>query len=406
MRNRRLDLLKPYPFQRLNDLLEDVTPADKPFISLALGEPKHAAADFLKQAYVQPELIERGLAAYPPTKGLPELREAIASFLTRRYKLKKHVNTETEVLPVSGSREGLFAIAQAMIPPENPGITLMPNPFYQIYEGAAVLAGSQPKFMSCTAGNGFLPDFDELDEATLNECQMMFLCTPGNPSGALMPIEALQRAIEMAQQYDFIVVCDECYSEIYADEDTPPPGLLEAAAAMGNDSFEHCITFNSLSKRSNLPGLRSGYVAGHAELITQFLLYRTYHGSAMSVHNQLLSALAWQDEEHVVHNRTLYRQKYESFCEVLSVDWPMEAPPASFYLWPEIPAGFENDEAFAKQLIEATNIKVLPGSYLSRTDDRGINPGAGRVRMALVATSEECLEGAHRLGEFVRKSAD
>ena len=402
MRNSRLGLLKPYPFQRLNELLEGVTPSEHPFISLALGEPKHAAADFLKQAYSSPEIIERGLAAYPPTKGLPELREAIAEFLTRRYKLSRPANPETEILPVNGSREGLFAIAQALIPPEAPSITLMPNPFYQIYEGAALLAGSEPRFMNCTADNDFLPDFDELDETVLNQCQMMFLCSPGNPSGAVMPIEKLQQAIKLAQKHDFIVVSDECYSEIYSDEEAPPPGLLEAAVAMGNDKFERCITFNSLSKRSNLPGLRSGYVAGHSELIAQFLLYRTYHGSAMSVHNQILSSVAWQDEDHVVENRKLYREKYQSFCQVIESAWPMTAPPASFYLWPEIPEQFESDAVFARQLIEATNIKVLPGSYLSRPDHRGVNPGSRRVRMALVATPQECLEGAHRLVEFVR----
>lgn len=420
MPNHRLELLKPYPFQRLNDLLEDVEPVDLPFISLALGEPKHPAADFLINAYREEDLIRQGFGAYPPTKGLPELRTAIADFLTRRYLLPRELDPETEVLPVNGSREGLFAIAQALIEPGSKGTTLMPNPFYQIYEGAALLAGTEPVFMNCTAENGFLPDFDALDEASLNACEMMFLCSPGNPSGAVMPIESLQQALALAAKYNFIVVSDECYSEIYADEDAPPPGLLQAAAAMGNDTFEHCITFNSLSKRSNLPGLRSGYVAGNADLIKQFLLYRTYHGSAMSVHNQRLSAMAWQDEQHVINNRALYRAKYQQFAAAMANVWPMEIPPASFYLWPEIPSGFESDEVFAKTLLQETNIKVLPGSYLSRTSAHsadnahsqkgahsqnstdGVNPGRNRVRMALVATLEECLEAAERLNKFLR----
>jgi N-succinyldiaminopimelate aminotransferase len=402
MPNHRLELLKPYPFQRLNDLLKDIEPADLPFISLALGEPKHPAADFLIDAYRDENLIRQGFAAYPPTKGLPELRTAIAEFLNRRYQLPRQLNPETEVLPVNGSREGLFAIAQALIDPSTRGKTLMPNPFYQIYEGAALLAGTEPVFMNCTAENGFLPNFDDLDEASLNACEMMFLCTPGNPSGAVMSIESLQQALALAAKYNFIVVSDECYSEIYADEDAPPPGLLQAAAAMGNDTFENCITFNSLSKRSNLPGLRSGYVAGNAALIEQFLLYRTYHGSAMSVHNQHLSALAWQDEQHVIENRALYRAKYQQFAAATQDFWPMEIPSASFYLWPEIPSQFEDDEAFAQALMQATNIKVLPGSYLSRISASGVNPGHNRVRMALVATLEECLEAAERLENFLR----
>lgn len=401
MRNARLEQLNPYPFQRLNDLLADVEPAPQTFISLALGEPKHPAADFLVDAYRDEALVQQGFGAYPPTKGLPDLRGAIANFLTRRYGLSRPVNAETEVLPVNGSREGLFAIAQALIAPGEHGVTLMPNPFYQIYEGAALLAGTQPIFMNCLEGNGHLPDFDAIDAATLDRCQMMYICTPGNPSGAVMPVAMLQQAIELAQKHNFIVVSDECYSEIYSDEEAPPPGLLEAAAAMGNDQFEHCIVFNSLSKRSNLPGLRSGYVAGYAGLIEQFLLYRTYHGSAMSIHNQKLSTLAWNDEAHVVANRALYREKYQKFCEVLGDVWPMEVPPASFYLWPKIPPQFPSDEHFAKALIHEANIKVLPGSYLSR-EANGVSPGRNRIRMALVASAAECLEGAERLRDLLK----
>jgi len=400
MGNRRLSQLHPYPFEQLNQLLADVTPADLPFVSLALGEPKHPTADFLIDRYRDIDLIKRGFGAYPPTKGLPELRESIAAFITRRFNLPSALNPETQVLPVNGSREGLFALAQALIDPEEPGVTIMPNPFYQIYEGAALLAGSEPYYLACTAENNFLPDLSNIPAAVLQKCQLMYLCTPGNPSGAVMSIEQLQQAIALAIEYDFILASDECYSEIYADEDTPPPGLLDAAAQMGHTDFRNCIIFNSLSKRSNLPGLRSGYVAGSATLISQFLLYRTYHGSAMSVHNQLLSTLAWQDEDHVVLNRALYREKYQAVGSILEGVWPMTQPPASFYLWPETPG--MDDKTFAKRLIETANIKVLPGSYLSR-EVAGVNPGANRVRMALVATVNECVVAAQRIREFLQR---
>lgn len=403
-RNSRLGLLHPYPFERLNALLEDTiatgtTPADKPFISLALGEPKHETASFLIEAYQQSDLIRRGFGAYPPTKGLPELREAIAAFINRRFKLKQPINPGTEVLPVNGTREGLFAVAQALLDPQDAGLTLMPNPFYQIYEGAALLAGSEPYYLACTEDNQFLPDLGAIPTDVLARCKMMYLCTPGNPSGAVMPLEQLQEAIRLAVEHDFVLISDECYSEIYADEAAPPIGLLEAASQMGHADFRNCITFNSLSKRSNLPGLRSGYVAGDADLIRQFLLYRTYHGSAMSVHNQLLSLLAWQDEDHVLKNRRLYREKYAAFHRILKDVWPMETPTASFYLWPETQD--MSDTEFAVRLMASANVKVLPGSFLSR-EVSGRNPGANRVRMALVATLDECMEGAERIRDFLQ----
>lgn len=400
MSNQRLNQLHPYPFEQLNQLLVDVTPADLPFISLALGEPKHVTADFLIERYRDIDLIKRGFGAYPPTKGLPELRESIATFITQRFNLPSALDPETEVLPLNGSREGLFALAQALIDPEDPGVTIMPNPFYQIYEGAALLAGSEPYYLPCTAENNFLPDLSATPEAILQKCRLMYLCSPGNPSGAVMTIEQLQQAIALATEYDFVLASDECYSEIYADEDAPPPGLLDAAAQMGHTDFRNCIVFNSLSKRSNLPGLRSGYVAGDANLIREFLLYRTYHGSAMSVHNQLLSTLAWQDEDHVVLNRSLYREKYQAVGTILKDVWPMSQPTASFYLWPETPD--MDDKTFATRLIETTNIKVLPGSYLSR-EVAGANPGKNRVRMALVASVSECVEAAERIREFLQR---
>lgn len=400
MKNSRLAELHPYPFERLNALLNDVIPTSDPFISLALGEPKHETAAFLIEAYQQSELIRRGFGAYPPTKGLPELREAMAAFINRRFKLDQPLNPDTQVLPVNGSREGLFAVAQALIDPQEPGLTLMPNPFYQIYEGAALLAGSQPYYLPCTQDRGFLPDLSAIPEPVLQQCKLMYLCSPGNPSGAVMPIEQLQAAINLAIEYDFILVSDECYSEIYGDESAPPPGLLEAASKMGHHDFRNCLAFNSLSKRSNLPGLRSGYVAGDSDLISQFLLYRTYHGSAMSVHNQLLSLLAWQDEDHVIENRRLYRKKYIEVGRILENVWPMETPAASFYLWPET-LGM-NDTEFAVQLMTCANIKVLPGSFLSRAVE-GCNPGENRVRMALVATLEECVEAAERIRHFLQR---
>jgi N-succinyldiaminopimelate aminotransferase len=399
-KNARLGQLHPYPFERLNTLLSDVTPAEHPFISLALGEPKHDTAAFLIGAYQQSDLIKRGFGAYPPTKGLPELREAISTFINNRFSLTRGLDPETEVLPVNGTREGLFAVAQALIDPNEPGLTLMPNPFYQIYEGAALLAGSQPYYLPCTEAQKFLPDLSTIPTDVLEQCRLMFVCTPGNPSGAVMTVEQLQQAIRLSIEYDFVLVSDECYSEIYADELAPPPGLLEAADKMGHSDYKNCLTFNSLSKRSNLPGLRSGYVAGDAELIRQFLLYRTYHGSAMSVHNQLLSVLAWQDEDHVIENRELYREKYTEVGEILGNVWPMTTPTASFYLWPETPD--MNDTAFAVRLMESANIKVLPGSFLSR-EVAGENPGANRVRMALVATKNECVEAAERIRHFLQK---
>ncbi len=397
--NRHLDELFPYPFERQNALLADITPeTNEPFIALSLGEPKHDAADFIIDLMTDKALIRRGLGTYPPTKGLIELRSSIANFIERRYHLGDDgLDPDAHVLPVSGTREALFAFAQAVIDPANPGLTLMPNPFYQIYEGAALLAGSKPYYLPCLAENGFLPDLDQVSEETWLDCKLLYLCSPGNPSGVVTPIETLKKAIRLALEYDFVIASDECYSEIYADEANPPCGLLEASAAMGNKDFKNCVAFNSLSKRSNLPGLRSGFVAGDPDILAKFLLYRTYHGAAMSVHNQLISAAAWDDENHVEANRVLYREKYAAVMEILRPVWPMQAPPASFYLWPETPI---SDTAFTQRLYRQANIKVLPGSFLSRPVD-GINPGENRVRMALVATLPECVTAATRLAAFV-----
>ena len=392
--NERLNQLQPYPFERLNELLANVTPTtDEDFISLALGEPKHRAPEFLIESYSKTETIAKSFGTYPPTKGLDELREAIAEFVTRRFNLSRGVNPETEALPVNGTREALFAIAQAVI--DGDSLTMIPNPFYQIYEGAAILAGSTPRYIPCSEDNGFNPDFSKVTEDEWQRCSMVYLCTPGNPSGSIMSVEEIQAVIRKSDEYNFTIVSDECYSEIYADN--PPAGLLEAASAMGRNDYKNCVAFNSLSKRSNLPGLRSGYVCGDAEIIEKFLLYRTYHGSAMAAQNQWLSAKAWQEETHVVANRDLYSRKYEAFLDVLNDVWPMQRPAAGFYLWPETPI---DDREFTIQLLTETNVKVVPGSYLAREVD-GSNPGANRVRLALVAGLDECVEAATRIKRFL-----
>jgi N-succinyldiaminopimelate aminotransferase len=390
--NSLLDRLHPYPFEKLNSLIGDINPPDDlDIISLALGEPKHRAPDFLIEQFADIDAIAQGFGTYPPTKGLPELREAIASFVTRRNNLNRAIDPDTEAIPVNGTREALFAIAQTVINGASNQITLMPNPFYQIYEGAAILAGSTARFVPCTESNGFNPDFSDVSEEEWQRCSLVYICTPGNPSGAVMSIADLQSLIKKSDEFGFVIASDECYSEIYAS--SPPPGLLEAASAMGRDDYKNCIAFNSLSKRSNLPGLRSGYACGDAAILERFLLYRTYHGSAMAVQNQWVSTIAWQDEAHVLSNRKLYTEKYDVFMDILKDVWPMKRPEASFYLWPKTPIA---DDEFARKLIAYANVKVLPGSYLSREVD-GKNPGAGRVRLALVAEVEECAEAANRI---------
>ena len=392
--NNLLDALQPYPFQRLNGLLENVQPqSGKSPISWAMGEPKHPAPDFLVAMLNDESLIREGFGTYPPTKGRPELRNAISSFLAHRFRLNEKPDPELQVLPVSGTREALFSFAQAVVEPTDDSVTMMPNPFYQIYEGAAILAGSKPYFLNCTAENGFIPDFSGVSNDLWQACQLIYICTPGNPTGAVQNLQSLEQLISLSLEHDFVIASDECYSELYADEANPPPGILQAAQAVGNPEYRNCIAFNSLSKRSNLPGLRSGYVAGDAALIEKFLLYRTYHGAAMPVHHQVISTLAWSDEQHVIDNRATYRLKFARVTEILSTCWTTAIPAAGFYLWPETPIP---DQDFAVRLIQETNVKVLPGSLLSRDTNQG-NPGANRVRIALVATETECIEAAERI---------
>ena len=396
--NPLLSKLQPYPFERLRQLFASVTPNPAlRHISLGIGEPKHATPPFIMQALT--DALATGLAGYPATAGEPALRQACAAWVERRYGLK--LDAATQVLPVLGSREALFSLAQTVIDPTQPGATVVsPNPFYQIYEGAALLAGATPHFVASDPARNFAPDWDSVSAEVWARTQLVFVCSPGNPTGAVMPLSEWKKLFALSDQHGFVIASDECYSEIYF-RDEPPLGGLEAAAKLGR-GFERLIAFTSLSKRSNVPGLRSGFVMGDAALLKQFLLYRTYHGSAMSPVVQAASVAAWGDEGHVVDNRNLYRTKFAQVTPVLAEVLDVKLPDASFYLWAGVPAGWQGDDAaFAKALYETEHVTVLPGSYLAR-DFNGFNPGRGRVRMALVAETAECLEAAERIAHFVR----
>lgn len=394
--NPDLSRLQPYPFDKLSRLKAGaIPPEDKPHISLAIGEPKHAMPGFIAESIIA---HLHGLSTYPSTRGNDSLREAIAEWLTKRFGLPPgSVDPASQVLPVNGTREALFAIAQCIVDRANRPLVVMPNPFYQIYEGAALLAGAEPYYVNCAADTG-RPDFDAVSEQVWRHCQLLYLCTPHNPTGAMLDIPALQRLIELAECHGFVIASDECYSEIYLDESRPPPGLLQAAAAMGNTAYRHCLVFHSLSKRSNVPGLRSGFVAGDRDIIRSFLLYRTYHGCSMPPHTQAASTAAWGDERHVIANRDLYREKFTAITEMLCAVLNVRLPEGGFYLWPEVPLG---GEAFARELFAQQNVTVLPGSYLAR-EALGIDPGKDRVRIALVAPLDECMEAARRMIEFIR----
>jgi len=394
--NPDLASLQPYPFQKIASLKADIKPADKPMLSLAIGEPKHATPQVIIDA-LQENIS--GLANYPLTKGSIELRQAIATWLSQRFNIAESlINAEKHILPVNGTREALFAFAQAVIDRSqaNPTI-LMPNPFYQIYEGAAFLAGAKPVYLPCTAENNFIPDFAQVDASTWDDCQLIYLCSPGNPTGAVVDEEQIKLLLNLAEKHDFIIASDECYSEIYFDESKPPVGLLEVAAKVGNTDFKRCVVFHSLSKRSNAPGLRSGFVAGDAKILDDFLLYRTYHGCAMSPPVQAASIAAWNDEKHVQDNRRQYRQKFDAVLAILSPLMNVQKPQASFYLWADVGM---NDETFTRDIYAQENLNVVPGSYLSR-EVNGINPGKNRIRMALVATLDECIEAAQRIKHFM-----
>ena len=391
--NPDLQRLQPYPFERLRQLFAGVTPPSHLApINLSIGEPKHPTPPFILDALTK---ALPGIASYPLTAGQPELREAIAAWARGRYGLKG-LDPATQVLPVAGSREALFAFAQTVVDRSQDAVVVSPNPFYQIYEGATLLAGARPLFLPTTAANGYRMEFDRVTAADWAKVQLVYVCTPGNPTGRVMTLPEWKQLFELSDRHGFVIASDECYSEIYFEEGKAPLGGLEAAARLGRDRFDRLVMFSSLSKRSNVPGLRSGFVAGDAEIIRSFLLYRTYHGTALSPAVQTASIAAWRDEAHVVENRRLYAAKFDQATPVIQRALKCTRPDAAFYLWAATPI---DDAEYARRLYAATNVTVLPGSYLSRTVD-GVSPGAGHVRIALVASPAEVAEAAARIASF------
>ena len=389
--NSRLSQLQSYPFEKLRALLAGLTPSGTP-IRLSIGEPQHATPDLIRDALMR---HVDGLSVYPTTAGSDRLRETIATWFMRRYGVKR-LDPATEVLPVNGTREALFAFGQAVLDTSgaNPAV-VSPNPFYQIYEGAALLAGAEPLFLNQTDSNGFALELDSLTERQWERTQLLYVCSPANPSGRVLTLDEWRALFDRSDRYGFVIASDECYSEIY--DDRAPLGALEASQQLGRDGFPNLVVFNSLSKRSNAPGLRAGAVVGDRQLLRQFLLYRTYHGCAMSLSVQHASMAAWDDEAHVAENRRLYRQKFDALVPMLQGVMHAPRPEAGFYLWARVPGG--DDEVFAKRLFESTHVTVLPGQYLAR-DAHGINPGRGFVRMALVPDLADCIEAAQRIVGF------
>ena len=401
--NPRLARLQPYPFERLRQLFAGVQPpAALRHINLGIGEPRHAAPPLIRQAL--DEALAEGLAGYPATAGLPLLREACAAWLRRRYGVQ--ADADTKVLPTLCSREALFALAQTVIDPTRARPTVVcPNPFYQIYEGAALLAGAEPHYVPSDAARNFAPRWDQVPEAVWQRTQLAYVCSPGNPTGAVMPLDEWRMLFELSERHGFVIASDECYSEIYFDDDAPPLGGLQAAMQLGR-GWRNLVMLTSLSKRSSVPGLRSGFVAGDAQLLKSFLLYRTYHGSAMGGAVQAASAAAWGDEAHVRENRRLYRDKFAQVMPILQPVMDVRLPDASFYLWAGVPPAFGGDDAaFARALYAACHVTVLPGSFLAR-EAAGFNPGAGRVRLALVAPVDECVQSARRIAAFISGNPD
>jgi N-succinyldiaminopimelate aminotransferase len=395
--NPRLDHLQPYPFEKLKALLAGVRPPAVSPIRLSVGEPQHPTPALVRDA-VSAHLA--GLSSYPLTTGSDRLRAAIADWFVRRFRLER-LDASTEVLPVNGSREALFAFAQCVVDGSRPGaLVACPNPFYQIYEGAALLAGARPVFLNQTPDDDFRLVLDSLSADEWSRVQLLYVCSPGNPSGRVLGLPEWRLLFEHADRHGFVIASDECYSEIYPDDERPPMGVLEAARVLGRSDYRGLVAFTSLSKRSNLPGLRSGAVAGDRSILERFLRYRTYHGCAMSPVAQEASIAAWADELHVDENRALYRDKFKTLLPLLTPALAASAPEGGFYLWARIPAAWgEDDERFSRALLERTNVTVLPGRYLAR-NAHGINPGTGRVRIALVAESAECVEAARRIVTF------
>ena len=396
--NPRLDTLQPYPFEKLRLLLAQAgaAPAGLRAINLSIGEPKHAAPQCVKDAMVG---ALDGLSVYPPTKGDPKLREAISQWIGKRYSIPCP-NPETQVLPVLGSREALFSFAQVVLDSTKNGIVVCPNPFYQIYEGAALLGGATPYYVNSDPKLNFGCDWSTVPSEIWARTQLLFICSPGNPAGNVMSLAEWRTLFELSDRYGFVIASDECYSEIYLDEANPPLGGMQAAVQLGRIDFRNLVSFSSLSKRSNVPGMRSGFVAGDATLMAKFLLYRTYHGSALSPVVSAASIAAWQDEAHVIDNRQQYRAKFDAVLPILEPVLNVKRPDASFYLW----AGTKGPDAdFVRDLLTHTNVTTLPGSFVGRTVN-GVNPGQNRIRIALVAPLADCVEAAHRIADFVRKS--
>jgi N-succinyldiaminopimelate aminotransferase len=396
--NPRLDTLQPYPFEKLRLLLAQAgtAPAGLRAINLSIGEPKHAAPQCVKDAMVG---ALDGLSVYPPTKGDPKLREAISQWIGKRYSIPCP-NPETQVLPVLGSREALFSFAQVVLDSTKNGIVVCPNPFYQIYEGAAFLGGATPYYVNSDPKLNFGCDWSTVPSEIWARTQLLFICSPGNPAGNVMSLAEWRTLFELSDRYGFVIASDECYSEIYLDEANPPLGGMQAAVQLGRIDFRNLVSFSSLSKRSNVPGMRSGFVAGDATLMAKFLLYRTYHGSALSPVVSAASIAAWQDEAHVIDNRQQYRAKFDAVLPILQPVLDVTRPDASFYLW----AGTKGPDAdFVRDLLTHTNVTTLPGSFVGRTVN-GVNPGQNRIRIALVAPLADCVEAAHRIADFVRKS--
>ena len=395
--NPHLNLLQPYPFQRLRDLFQGLTPnPDFRHVNLSIGEPKHETPSIISEALAN---NLSGLASYPTTVGTPALREAINQWLQRRYRIPA-LDIDKAILPVNGSREALFAFAQAVVDTSGSQqpVVISPNPFYQIYEGAAFLAGAMPYFINTTPENDFVMDLTQVPADILRRTQLVYVCSPGNPSGKVMDIQAWKTLFELSDQYGFVIASDECYSEIYFDESHPPVGALQAAHQLGRD-FSRVVMFSSLSKRSNVPGMRSGFVAGDAALIEKFALYRTYHGCAMNPAVQAASVVAWNDETHVIHNRSLYSEKFHAVTPVLQQVWTQtQLPDAAFYLWINTQ---QDDTQVARKLYQDLNITVLPGSFLAR-EAHGLNPGKNFIRMALVAPTAETIEAAHRIRDYLK----
>jgi N-succinyldiaminopimelate aminotransferase len=396
--NSRLSNLQPYPFEKLRVLFDGVAPPGLRPIRLSIGEPQHATPQVIRQALA--EHLD-ALAVYPTTAGLDDLREAIAGWFRRRYGLTR-LDAASEVLPVNGTREAIFALAQAVVDSSRGvPVVVSPNPFYQIYEGATLLAGAEPAFLNQVAATRFALDLTSLDDDTWRRTQLIYVCTPGNPTGRVLTLDDWRTLFEWSEQYGFVIASDECYSEIYGDEASPPLGGLEAAQRLGRTDFRNLVVFASLSKRSNAPGLRSGAVAGDRRVLDRFLQYRTYHGCAMSLAVQHASISAWQDEAHVRDNRAKYREKFSAVVPLLGPVLRIQLPDAGFYLWAGVPG---DDTVFARELFATTHVTVLPGQYLGR-EAHGENPGQGFVRLALVPELEACIEAATRIASFCRSQA-